>query len=338
MWACPKCEALNADSDRSCMVGASEFCQWHPPKVLSRISAANPSNFRSKFRTMRSNPRESTRRSLNLPDSAQIWREPADIIQRIHPNFRNYRCHGNAQISEDICWHNSLAPTAWSATTFAAGCSASARNPSTMLLPQLWRSRRRNGRRKRRRQQRRRRRWRWARRLRTAGSERELVGGTGRGRGRGRGRIEIGRRRGLRAGVNPALMSSTSVAYTSGNLRPAAAVGEQEQEEEEEEEEGEGERSRFSKQEPPPRPPPPPPPPTLPPTTSISRRRRTCPRRCAASGARSGQGLILVQFSAQPQPFWSHLLVSPCLKDRGEIMHLTYPTKCAYVEPKSGRV
>ena len=30
--------------------------------------------------------------------------------------------------------------------------------------------------------------------------------------------------------------------------------------------------------------------------------------------------------------------VSPGLIDWGEISHPTYPTKCAYVEPKSGRV
>ena len=47
------------------------------------------------------------------------------------------------------------------------------------------------------------------------------------------------------------------------------------------------------------------------------------------------QGLTLVHFSPQPKPFWStsHLLVSPCLIDRGESMHPTYPTNCAYVEP-----
>jgi hypothetical protein len=50
------------------------------------------------------------------------------------------------------------------------------------------------------------------------------------------------------------------------------------------------------------------------------------------------QGLTLVHFSAQPQPFSSHLPVSPCLTDWRKIMHPTYPTKCAYVEPKSGRV
>jgi hypothetical protein len=30
------------------------------------------------------------------------------------------------------------------------------------------------------------------------------------------------------------------------------------------------------------------------------------------------QGLTPVHFSAQPKPFWSHLHVSPCLKDPGE--------------------
>ena len=50
------------------------------------------------------------------------------------------------------------------------------------------------------------------------------------------------------------------------------------------------------------------------------------------------QGLTLVHFSAQPKPFWSHLPVPPCLTDWGKIMHPTYPTKCAYVEPRSGGV
>jgi hypothetical protein len=50
------------------------------------------------------------------------------------------------------------------------------------------------------------------------------------------------------------------------------------------------------------------------------------------------QGLTLVDFSAQPNPFWSHLPMSPGLIDWGKIMHPTYPTKCADVEPKSGRV
>ena len=51
-----------------------------------------------------------------------------------------------------------------------------------------------------------------------------------------------------------------------------------------------------------------------------------------------GQGLTLAHFAAQPKPFWSNLPVSPCLINCGKIMHPTYPTKCAYVEPKSGRV
>jgi len=50
------------------------------------------------------------------------------------------------------------------------------------------------------------------------------------------------------------------------------------------------------------------------------------------------QGLTFVHFSAQPKPFWSHLPVSPCLIDWGKIMHPTYPTKCNYVELRSGRV
>ena len=52
----------------------------------------------------------------------------------------------------------------------------------------------------------------------------------------------------------------------------------------------------------------------------------------------TGQGLALVHFSAQPKPFWSHFSVSTCLIDWREIMNPTYPNKCAYVEPKSGRV
>jgi hypothetical protein len=35
------------------------------------------------------------------------------------------------------------------------------------------------------------------------------------------------------------------------------------------------------------------------------------------------------------KPSWSHLPVSPCLIDWGEIMHPTYSTKCARVEPKN---
>jgi len=47
-----------------------------------------------------------------------------------------------------------------------------------------------------------------------------------------------------------------------------------------------------------------------------------------------GQGLTLVHFSAQPKPFWSHLPVSPCLIDWGNIMHPTYPTQCATLSRK----
>jgi len=65
-------------------------------------------------------------------------------------------------------------------------------------------------------------------------------------------------------------------------------------------------------------------------------RRAAGQRLGAAAGAR--QGLTLVHFSAQPKPFWSHLPVSPCLRDWGIIMHPTQPTKCAYVEPRSGQV
>ena len=50
------------------------------------------------------------------------------------------------------------------------------------------------------------------------------------------------------------------------------------------------------------------------------------------------QGLTLVHFSAQPKPYWSHLPMSLCIIDWGEIMHPTYPTKCSYVKRKSGRV
>ena len=76
------------------------------------------------------------------------------------------------------------------------------------------------------------------------------------------------------------------------------------------------------------------------------RRRRSsgsC-RRWRAHGAWSSsrgvprRGLTLVHFSAQPEPFWSHFPVSPCLIDWGNMMYPTYPTKCASVEPKSRRV
>jgi len=38
------------------------------------------------------------------------------------------------------------------------------------------------------------------------------------------------------------------------------------------------------------------------------------------------------------KPFWSHLPVPPCLIDWGKVMYPSYSTKCAYVDPKSGRV
>jgi hypothetical protein len=60
--------------------------------------------------------------------------------------------------------------------------------------------------------------------------------------------------------------------------------------------------------------------------------------RPSVSGTAADQGLTLVHFSAQPKPLWSHLPVSPCVIDWGGVMHPTYPTKCAYVELKSGRV
>ena len=39
--------------------------------------------------------------------------------------------------------------------------------------------------------------------------------------------------------------------------------------------------------------------------------------------------VTLVHVSARPKPFWSHLPVSPCLIDWGNIMHPTYPANCA---------
>ena len=54
--------------------------------------------------------------------------------------------------------------------------------------------------------------------------------------------------------------------------------------------------------------------------------------------AADDQGLTLVHFSAQPNLFWSHLHVSPCLIDWGEIMQPTFPTESAYVQLKTGRV
>jgi len=43
-----------------------------------------------------------------------------------------------------------------------------------------------------------------------------------------------------------------------------------------------------------------------------------------ASALACPQGLTLVHFPSQPEPFWSHLPVSPCLIDKLQIMHPTY--------------
>jgi hypothetical protein len=50
-----------------------------------------------------------------------------------------------------------------------------------------------------------------------------------------------------------------------------------------------------------------------------------------------GQGLTLVHTFQLNLSRVGHLSLSSCLIDWGEIMHPTYPTKCAYVEPDSGR-
>jgi hypothetical protein len=51
------------------------------------------------------------------------------------------------------------------------------------------------------------------------------------------------------------------------------------------------------------------------------------------------QGLTLVHFSAQPKLLCVQLPVSRCVIGwGGGITHPTYPTKCAYVELRSGRV
>jgi len=54
-----------------------------------------------------------------------------------------------------------------------------------------------------------------------------------------------------------------------------------------------------------------------------------------------GKGLhLLVHFSAQPKPFWSHLplpAVSPCLMTGGNSCTQRIP-RIAYVEPECGRV
>jgi len=69
--------------------------------------------------------------------------------------------------------------------------------------------------------------------------------------------------------------------------------------------------------------------PTRPPPSAPARSPKLAA--AAAISCSMEQGLTLVNFSAQPKPLWSHLLVSPCLIDWGKIMHPTYPTKCAYV-------
>jgi len=51
----------------------------------------------------------------------------------------------------------------------------------------------------------------------------------------------------------------------------------------------------------------------------------------------SGKGLHSSTFQLNLSRF-CHPLVSPCLVDWGKTMLPTYPTKCAYVEPRSGRV
>jgi hypothetical protein len=72
--------------------------------------------------------------------------------------------------------------------------------------------------------------------------------------------------------------------------------------------------------------------------TALPRRMRFCCNPlsiclyCVYRAAR--QGLTFVHFSAQLKPFWSHLPVDPCLIDWGKIMHPTYSTNNAYVEPK----
>jgi hypothetical protein len=56
-------------------VGASKFCRWQPPKVIFRISAATPPNFRYKFRISRPHTHESI-----IPESARLRPDPAIIV------------------------------------------------------------------------------------------------------------------------------------------------------------------------------------------------------------------------------------------------------------------
>jgi len=80
--------------------------------------------------------------------------------------------------------------------------------------------------------------------------------------------------------------------------------------------------------------------------TSVSpclpRLRRLLPGRLARL-ARLPRGLPLVR-GLHSSSFQLNLcrfgppVLSPCLIDWGKTMHRTYPTECAYVEPKSERV
>jgi tRNA 2-selenouridine synthase len=53
--------------------------------------------------------------------------------------------------------------------------------------------------------------------------------------------------------------------------------------------------------------------------------------------AKVGRGLHSSTFQLNPSRF-GHLPVSPSLIDWGKIMHPTYPTTCAHVDPNTGRV
>ena len=60
-------------------------------------------------------------------------------------------------------------------------------------------------------------------------------------------------------------------------------------------------------------------------------------KRLDGAAEASGRGLHSSTFQLNLRRF-GHLLLSPCLIDWGKSMHQTYPTKCAYVDPKSERV
>jgi hypothetical protein len=53
-----------AYEDCKSTVGACKSRRCQPPKVIFRVSAANPRNFRYKFRIIRPNPHESTRKFI----------------------------------------------------------------------------------------------------------------------------------------------------------------------------------------------------------------------------------------------------------------------------------